>query len=68
MSPHFTSVSSALAACEAAGLEPRTQHGGLGETSYWVCLNGVYTAYWSPAQFLSWANAFFSAPSSTHLL
>lgn len=56
----FTTPAQALAACEDAGLEPRTQHGGLGETSYWVSLGGAYMAYWSDAQFLGWANAYFT--------
>lgn len=56
----FTTPADALAACEAVGFEPRTQHGGLGETSYWVYLDGAYIAYWSDAQFLGWANAYFT--------
>jgi len=56
----FTTVDDAYNACEAAGLEPRIQHGGLGETSYWVYLGGSYISYWSDRQFLSWANAYFA--------
>jgi hypothetical protein len=56
----FSTVEEALEACEAAGLEPRDQHGGLGEASYWVCLNGTYSSYWGDRQFLGWANAYFA--------
>lgn len=59
--PQFTTPEAAIAACEAAGLEPRIQHGGLGETSYWVYLHGAYNSYWGEAQFLGWANAYFKA-------
>lgn len=59
----FRTVDALLAHCETAGLEPRTQHGTLGETSYWVCINGSYIASWSDDSFLSWGNAFFNLPS-----
>jgi hypothetical protein len=60
----FSTVEEALEACEAAGLEPRDQHGGLGEVSYWVYLNGTYSSYWGDRQFLRWANAYFSMPEA----
>ena len=60
----FSTVEEALEACEAAGLEPRDQHGGLGEVSYWVCLNGTYFSYWGDRQFLRWADAYFSRPEA----
>jgi hypothetical protein len=56
----FATIDDAMAACETAGLEPRIQHGGLGETSYWVCLSGAYYSYWSDQQFLGWANTYFA--------
>ena len=56
----FATIDDAMAACESAGLEPRIQHGGLGETSYWVYLGGSYISYWSDRQFLGWANAYFA--------
>jgi hypothetical protein len=56
----FATVDDAMDACEAAGLEPRIQRGGLGETSYWVYRNGFYSCYWSDQQFLGWANAYFA--------
>jgi hypothetical protein len=60
----FATIDDAMDACEAAGLEPRIQHGGLGETSYWVYLGGSYISYWSDRQFLGWANAYFSRPEA----
>lgn len=57
--PPFATAEQALDACEAAGLQPRTQRGGLGETSYWVYLDNAYVAYWGDDQFLRWANAYF---------
>ena len=58
----FQTVEQAYQACEDAGFQPRIQHGGLGETSYWVYLPscGYYCAYWSEEQFLGWADAYFS--------
>lgn len=53
----ITTIPAALAYCESAGLEPRTQHGGLGETSYWVYINHSYHSFWSDSQFLGWLNA-----------
>jgi hypothetical protein len=53
----ITTIPEALAYCEQAGYEPRVQHGGLGEISYWVCLDGTYQSYWSDSQFLGWLNA-----------
>jgi hypothetical protein len=53
----ITTIPDALAYCEQAGYEPRVQHGGLGEISYWVYLDGTYHSYWSDSQFLGWLNA-----------
>lgn len=58
----FANVDDLFLACEDLGLEPRTQHGSLGETSYWVCLDGAYTVRWGADQFLAWGNAFFNRP------
>lgn len=58
----FATVPELLLACDGLGLEPRTQHGSLGETSYWVYLDGHYYAYWGDDQFLSWGNAYFNRP------
>lgn len=51
-------IQEAIDWCEAAGLEPRVQHGSLGETSYWVYVRGAYHSYWTEQQFLGWLNAY----------
>lgn len=52
----YTLIDQAIDACEAAGLEPRRQYGGLGETTYWLYFNHSCHGYFSDSQFLGWCN------------
>lgn len=59
----FTTPEAALAACEAAGLEPLTGFDYPNGTRYSVFFPGAsgYSTFFSDAQFLGWANAYFTS-------
>jgi hypothetical protein len=63
--PAFTTPEQVLAACEASGLMTRTQHGSLGETTYFVDTEpGDYdapmTPIYSDEALVRWGNAVFA--------
>jgi len=57
MTSKFTTIEQGLAACEAEGLEPRIEHGGIEDTRFWIYFDGGYHCYWGEEQFLGWCNA-----------
>jgi hypothetical protein len=61
----FSTIDEVYAACDEAKIMYRTQHGMLGETTYWVDTNrrDIYapmTCFYSEQQLISWANYFFN--------
>lgn len=61
----FSTVEEVFQACEEVGMMTRTQYGGLGEISHWVDISyknydAPMIGFWSDAQLLKWANAYFN--------
>lgn len=61
----FTTVEDVYLACDEAKMMYRTQHGGLGEVSYWIDINhkdpnAPMSAFYSEKQLIGWANHFFN--------
>lgn len=63
MSDLFRTTDEALAACEAAGLEPLKGPDYPDGNRYSVIIPGCrrYNTYYGDKQFLAWANAYFPA-------